>query len=76
MTSRLMLLLRLAVALELSWMVEQPVTSLMVKHPRFQELLGLTEVFRQAVHLGAFGASSSKPIHIYSNSKARRECFR
>lgn len=67
MVARVMLLYRLAVALGLAVILEQPTSSLMQHHYRFQALMAWITLFRVRVDLGYFGADSQKPIYLYSN---------
>jgi hypothetical protein len=65
MVSRVMLLFALAALRGLIAILEQPESSIMVRHPHFQWLLNLINIFRVRVELGLFGAASQKPIHLY-----------
>ena len=75
MVSRSCLLILLATALGLVWTVEQPVTSLMQYHPRFQLLFKLMKdtmrkpIYRLLVKMGDFGAATEKACWIYTNKK-------
>ena len=51
MVSRVVLLLILVGALGKFWMLEQPSGSMMVNHPRFQELLGSQKVYKKLIHM-------------------------
>jgi len=72
MVSRATILIYICEALSLLWFLEQPSTSLMILHKRFQELLKFLsskkkKVWSTRVWLGLFGAESPKPLNIYSN---------
>ena len=51
------------------WIVEQPASSLLIDHPRFQELVSLQTVYRHRVCMGWYGASSLKPTLLCSNAR-------
>lgn len=56
----------------LAWMngrfiLEQPMSSLAFSHPRMQWLCGRFPLWRISVSLGSFGASSQKPVCLWSN---------
>ena len=67
MVSRMCLCILVAVALNLDWVLEQPLTSLMKQHPRMQAILGMSGAgaikLVSEVHtlMGAFGGFSPKP---------------
>lgn len=69
MVSRLVLLLYLLRAKQCMWIIEQPASSLLHLHTRFQEWLKQTEthVFRVHLDMGAYGHSTRKPTHLYSS---------
>ncbi len=66
MASRVCLLVRLAEARGLSWVIEQPLSSLFHYHKRFQDLVACMAVFKTHVRLGAYGADSRKPLYLLS----------
>lgn len=67
MTARVMVLVVLAAARGVWWLVEQPRTSLMELHPTFQRMLALLQnVRRISVCLGDFGGPTKKPTILYS----------
>jgi len=56
-----------------TWIVEQPQSSLMFRHPRWQYLIRLAhengwKIHRVVTYLGSFGAATRKPILLYSNN--------
>lgn len=68
MTCRVALLCAVARWRGVYWMFEQPGSSLMVAHPAIQALLQQQTVHRVSFCMGAFGATSLKPSHLYSNA--------
>ncbi len=56
--------------------VEQPRCSLMAHFSPFQELVAHVLPHRALTHLGAFGASSAKPLQLWSSSPAVHELAR
>jgi hypothetical protein len=69
MMARCCLLVELLAARGCVWVIENPVSSLLFSHPRFQRMLaeGL-QCWRVVLSLGAFGAGSRKPIQLVSNA--------
>jgi hypothetical protein len=67
MLCRVMLLMQLAISAGLVAVLEQPVSSVMQHHSRFQALLGSTMIFRSEHLLGQFGGESRKPVMLFSN---------
>ncbi len=63
------MVLRLLNFMGVTWVVEQPMTSLMMYHPRMQEFLRdyPGQVFRKFVWMGAWGDMSPKPTNLYCN---------
>ena len=61
MISRLCFLIELAEARGVWWVVEQPLTSIMHLHKRFQRLLQTTVVFYHSFDMRRFGSPSRKP---------------
>ena len=74
--NRTLLLCLLADVLSIVWCVEQPVSSLMPHMPRFDSRIRrvrspqLLKIWVRAVKLECYGAESSKPIRVWSNSKS------
>ncbi len=64
---RVALLAWLAAARGCSWVLEQPRSSILWHHPRFQLLLHHLQVFRAPLCLGDFGAATEKPIYLWSS---------
>ena len=54
------------------WALEQPISSLAHRHPRFQELLRAIRIFRASLWLSHYGARSPKRIKLFSNSSGVR----
>ncbi|CAL1139171.1 unnamed protein product [Cladocopium goreaui] len=55
------------------WLLEQPVSSLVFRHPRFRELLRRTTVWRQSFWMRGWGARTPKRTTLWSNSRAIRK---
>lgn len=67
MVSRSVLLMRLCAAKGGTWILEQPMSSLMIYHPRLQDLARECQIFKTSFCMGAYGAPSKKPTKLYSN---------
>ena len=67
MTSRVVLLYWLASAQGCLVILEQPSSSLLYMHPRFQAMLRNVPTYLTKVFLGHFHAESPKLVHLYSN---------
>ena len=68
MVCRCVLLAALAHAMNLTWIIEQPSSSVMVYHPRMQWLAKLANVYWVGgIHMGACGGDSQKTLKLYSN---------
>ena len=65
--ARVCLLLEWACAMGQHWGLEQPISSLLEFHPRFQDLLAKYIIHIFTVELGAYGADSLKRIKVYTN---------
>ncbi len=74
MVSRLVLLLHLLKAKGCMWVVEQPASSLLYLHTRFQDWLKHSDVFRIHMDMGAFGHPTQKPTHLYSSHEFIGAC--
>lgn len=70
MVSRVILLILLADAMGLTWLLEQPINSLLEWHPRFMELMQLHSVRRVSVNMSGFGALTMKPSWLYTCHRA------
>lgn len=66
--TRVVLVLLYASFLGATWVVEQPMTSLLFHHPRFQYLASRTPWFKKLVWMGGWGATSPKPTYLASNT--------
>lgn len=66
MVSRQVLLLHVSRALCAMTFLENPVGSKIVLHPRMQELLRNTKVYKAKADLGEFGSPSQKGVWLYS----------
>jgi hypothetical protein len=67
MTSRVLLLYWLAHARGCFVILEQPHSSLMFLHPRFQQLIARVPIFNTKLFLGHYLAESAKLIMLYCN---------
>ena len=67
MVSRVALILRLLSSNGVWWVLEQPKSSVMIWHPRLEQLLEHMRVFRQEIYLAGFGGQYPKPVILYSN---------
>ena len=65
---RVCLALWLISARKCVWVLEQPISSLAHRHPRFQELLKTIRIFRASLWLSHYGAPSPKRVKLFSNS--------
>ena len=71
MVASVALLMLLSTALQCSFILEQPATSIMYLHPRMKQVAewhgeNWTEI---RTHMGAFGAPTPKPTALYSSHK-------
>ena len=71
MMSRVVLLVMLASRLAVTVLVEQPGSSLMMRHPRWLQMVDakLVLMYKLRFFMGAFGSCSLKPTVVYSTSK-------
>lgn len=69
MVSRAVILIYVAAAKGIVVVLEQPSSSLLYLHPRFQSMLAVVPMFKSLHWLGLFGAESSKPIVLYCNAR-------
>ena len=67
MVSRVVLLLFVLDALNVFWVLEQPVGSALQRHPRMQQLIATRKVFKYVTHMWKFGSASSKPTMLLSS---------
>lgn len=67
MVSRVVLILYILSARRVLWILEQPSSSMLQYHVRFQEFMKKVQLYRVFTHLGAFaGAQTRKPTWLYS----------
>ena len=66
MAARCAIILLLAAARGLFWVLEQPQGSLFELHPLIQKVLSLIPTFRYAMKMGDYGGSSVKPTWLYT----------
>ena len=70
MLSRCVLLAHIASALNISWVIEQPSSSIMLHHSRMQWLVERVSTYQiGGIFMGAYGGSSRKPLTLDSNEK-------
>lgn len=78
MVSRMALLICFLSARFIGWVLEQPASSLMIRHPRMQMIkefgqsdagAALTEFHEVSTNMGGFGAATKKPTKLYSSEK-------
>lgn len=50
-----------------TWIIEQPVSSLLWRHPRVRLAMRGLRVFKHFLWMGHFGGKSPKPTHLLSN---------
>jgi hypothetical protein len=66
MVSRVAILLMILSARGVVWALEQPASSVMQYHPRFQEVLRIFNVHQVTLDMGAYGGCTRKPSVLYS----------
>ena len=66
MTARVLILMLLASAKGIFWLLEQPESSLMEHHPCFQEVLAMVKLVKKTIYMQNYGGSSPKPTILYS----------
>ena len=66
MAARCAILILLAAARGLFWVLEQPKGSLFQYHPLIQHVLSLIKVSRKHIRMGDYGAPSQKPTWLYT----------
>jgi hypothetical protein len=69
MTSRVALLLWVLLSKNCFFLLEQPMSSLMIHHPRMQEVCRHFVIYKAFVWLGAYGGGSPKPTYLWSGHK-------
>lgn len=67
MVSRVVIILKIMKALGSPWVIEQPLSSVLYLHPRFQEFLNSGEVYRITLDMFQFGADTAKPTVLYAS---------
>ena len=66
MACRCAIILLIATARGLFWVLEQPQNSLFEHHPMIQKVLALIKTFRYSLKMGDYGGCSQKPTWLYS----------
>lgn len=74
MAARVCLILLLVVFAESTFLLEQPVSSLLPRYQRFRQVISSLRhinisVYQQLINLGAFGSDTKKPVFIWSNNR-------
>ena len=69
---RLALALWLLHAMKCVWVVEQPGTSLLGRHPRMRQLLKVMRIFRCSFWMCKYGSPSPERLKLFSNSAGIR----
>ncbi|CAE7441062.1 unnamed protein product [Symbiodinium necroappetens] len=70
MTARVLILMLLASAKGIFWLLEQPASSIMEHHPCFQEVLGMVHLVKKTIYMQNYGGASPKPTILYSSHRA------
>lgn len=68
MACRCAIILLIAAARSLFWVLEQPQSSLFEMHPMVQRVFALAPTFRKSIRMGHFGGCSLKPTWLYSGT--------
>ncbi|CAK9106488.1 Uncharacterized protein SCF082_LOCUS49598 [Durusdinium trenchii] len=71
--SRMVLAMILMISRGMVFVLEQPSSSLAYRHPRFQQLLKMTNVWRQAFWMRGWGSNTPKRTILWSNSRGVRK---
>ena len=66
MAARVAIIVLIAAARSLFWVLEQPKGSLFELHPMMQKVFALITVHRKSINMGSYGAPSLKPTWLYS----------
>jgi len=66
--SRCALLIHLAMALGIVWILEQPLSSLLIFHPRMQDLAKDFAMYKISFAMERYGSKTKKPTKLYSNA--------
>ena len=71
MVARVLILLLLCESRKIWWMLEQPVNSLLERHPLFQAFLRFPSIHvrRLTTSMGWFGGKTRKPTWVYSSAR-------
>ncbi|CAK9096788.1 Uncharacterized protein SCF082_LOCUS45422 [Durusdinium trenchii] len=72
LVARTCLALLLIIARGSTFVIEQPNSSLLYRHPRFNALMRLTTVFKQSFWMSGWGGKTPKRTVLWSNSSAVR----
>lgn len=69
LVSRAALLLMVLSALQIFWIIEQPLNSKLTTHPRMQQLISMFDVYETTTAMWKFSKDAMKPTVLYSNKK-------
>ena len=67
MAARVAILLLVAGARGLHWLLEQPKGSMFQYHPQIEVTFNLLRCWRKHIKMGSFGAATNKPTWLYSS---------
>ena len=65
MVARVVLLLTMLAAKKCAWMIEQPLSSVLYLHPRFQWFLSMHCTYRFTLDMYQYGGDTAKPTVVY-----------
>ena len=75
MAARCAILLFLASARSLFWVLEQPKGSLFQMHPQVEACFKNIQVYRKRIEMGNYGAATKKPTWLYSGLEGMKITF-
>ena len=67
MAARVAILLLVAGARGIHWLLEQPKGSMFQYHPQIEAAIKLLRCWRKHIKMGSFGAATDKPTWLYSS---------
>ena len=76
LVERLVLLLEIAQAAKVAFILEQPASSVLWQYPAYQEFCGRHSVATVALDMGAFGAETPKPMVLHGTAPYLQEMGR
>ena len=66
MVTRCAIIIFIAAARAMFWVLEQPQNSLLEFHPMMQKVFSILKVFRYSMRMGDFGSPTAKPTWLYT----------